>query len=59
MVDLDTTLRSMGLARPSTRSDEEISRSLRRLCKGKFGNMTDIQKQQRGDFGEGAKRNKQ
>lgn len=58
MNEMESRLRSMGLARATSRSQDTIARSLRRLCDGKFGNMTDIQKEQRGEFGLGARGNK-
>ena len=55
MDQMESRLRNMGFARPQSRKQEVIARSLRRLCDGKFGHMTDIQKEQRGEFGEGAR----
>lgn len=58
MDTLESRLRNMGFARATSQKQDVLARSLRRLCDGKFGNMTDIQKEQRGEFGLGARGNK-
>lgn len=45
--NLEARLHEMGLARPRPENRSKAARRLRRLCKGKFGNMSDDQKEAR------------